>query len=386
MDNSNDDQMARAENVLKTVRDEWLRRPGVTAVDLGFKWTKGEITDQVAIRVHVSKKRPLPEIAAAEKFPDEIDGISVDVLEAIYGLQQADGQQTIVDSQTEMGENGRLQQRLDPVPIGASIGSANVTAGTLGAKLFDAASGAEMILSNWHVFAGSTSAAAGLSIRQPGPIDGGRTDNDTIAKLSRFVLGPYDAAVATITGTRPVKDETIDGTPIRDATPPRLGMRVWKSGRTTGRTEGFIDGMYMTMVMNYGAAGARRMQEVLRIIPIPGTPPSEISSGGDSGSVWVDQASGKAVGLHFGGELGDAPEHALANDIMGVLDRLQVLFLDQQQPEEPVPPPPPPIEPNPPTPIISPPLPNPMPLPNPPKTKKLSFWQRLAQWFTNLFS
>ncbi len=383
MDNLDDDQMARAENALKMVRDEWLHRPGVTAVDLGFKWTKGEMTNELAIRVHVSKKRPLPEIAEAEKFPDEIDGISVDIIEAIYGLQQAD----LEDSEPEAGGNGRLQQRFNTIPIGASIGSPNITAGTLGAKLFDAESGAEMILSNWHILAGSTSAAVGLPIRQPGPLDGGRTDNDTIAKLSRFVLGPYDAAVATITGTRPVKDETIDGTPIRDATSPRLGMRVWKSGRTTGRTEGFIDGMHMTMVMNYGTAGARRMQEVLRIIPIPGTPPSEISAGGDSGSVWVDQATGKAVGLHFGGELGDAPEHALANDIMPVLDRLQVLFLDQLQPEEPDPTPTPIAEPDPPTPIESPfPVPNPMPLPNPPKTKKLSFWQRLAQWFTNLFS
>ena len=33
------EEMARAEQALEKVRDMWLTRDGVTAIDLGFKWS-----------------------------------------------------------------------------------------------------------------------------------------------------------------------------------------------------------------------------------------------------------------------------------------------------------------------------------------------------------
>ena len=67
-------------------------------------------------------------------------------------------------------------------------------------------------------------------------------------------------------------------------------------------------------------------------MPRPGAGSVEISIGGDSGSVWVDESSGKAIGLHFAGEVGDSPEHALAHDIMVVIDALDVRMPDQAPP------------------------------------------------------
>lgn len=330
------EQMAHATAVLNSVREEWLARDGVTAVDLGFKWSQGLMTGQLSIRVHVAHKRPVSELSEADLFPEEVEGIPVDVIEAEYGLQQLPG-----SSQLEAAPEAR-KARYDPIPLGVSAGNPRITAGTLGAKVYDAADLQPMALSNWHVFAGSPAAAPGEPIWQPGAMDGGNS-GDTFATLSRSVLGPYDAAVAQLTESRELLTETLDSDVIEDVTTPQLGMMVWKSGRTTERTEGFIDGIKMTTPINYGAAGVRAIQEVVRIVPRPGAGNVEISMGGDSGSIWVDEASGKAIGLHFAGEVGSAPEHALANELQPVLDTLNVLMPAQRPVPDPDPiePPPP---------------------------------------------
>jgi endonuclease G len=336
------EEMEHATAVLNSVRDAWLVREGVTAVDLGFKWSQGVMTGQLSIRVHVAQKRPLADLPEAELFPDELEGIPVDVIEAKYGLQLLPGQ-----SQLEAAPQAR-KARYDPIPLGVSVGNPRVTAGTLGAKVYDAASLLPMVLSNWHVFVGSPAAAAGEPVWQPGALDGGN-GTDTFATLSRFVLGPFDAAVAQLSGSRDVLTEMVDGDMIDDVATPQLGMMVWKSGRTTERTEGFIDGIKMTTSVNYGAAGVRAIQEVIRVLPRPGAGNVEISMGGDSGSIWVDEASGKGVGLHFAGEEGNAPEQALAIDLQPVLDWLNVLMPAQRpsapnpvtKPDDPPHPPPP---------------------------------------------
>ncbi|RMG93300.1 MAG: hypothetical protein D6706_15495, partial [Chloroflexi bacterium] len=313
------EEMAHAQAVLNSVRSLWLQRPGVTAIDLGFKWSKGEMTGKLAIRVHVERKRPLEELDEDERFPEEIDGVPVDVIEATYGVQLLPEQE-----QLEAAVDNR-NQRFEEIPLGVSIGSPNVTAGTLGAKVFDADTGDELILSNWHVMAGAPNVSQGLAIWQPGRADGGNSA-DTFATLERWVLGPYDAAVARLTGERPVLTTTVEGDAIEDAAKPQLGMQVWKSGRTTGRTMGFIDGVMMTVPINYGAAGVQPIHDVFRIVPLPDAGNVEISLGGDSGSVWVDAESGKGVGLHFAGEVGNAPEHALAMDMVKVKEFLHIEF------------------------------------------------------------
>lgn len=358
------EQMAHATAVLNSVRDEWLAREGVTAVDLGFKWSQGLMTGQLSIRVHVAEKLPAAELSDEELFPEEIDGIPVDVIEAEYGLQLLPG-----GAQLEAAPPARTT-RYDPVPLGVSIGNPRITAGTLGAKVYDAASLLPMVLSNWHVLVGSPSAVPGESIWQPGALDGGHA-TDTLATLSRSVLSPYDAAVAQLTNSREVLSETVEGVAIEDVAAPQLGMMVWKSGRTTERTEGFIDGIKMSTSVNYGAAGVRTMQEVFRVVPRPGAGDIEVSMGGDSGSIWVDEASGKGVGLHFAGEIGNAPEHGLANELQPVLTWLNVLMPAQR----PLPPDP---DPTPIAPPDTPPGDNDFP---PPPTP--GFWQRLWQRLKN---
>ncbi len=319
--------MDKAVEIFEKIRDEWMKRPGVTAVDLGFKWSEGKMTDQLSIRVHVVRKKDKDELTDEELFPKEVNGIPVDIIEATYTPQ------ALADSKPEAAASGR-GIRHDVIPLGVSVGCRHSTAGTLGAKVFDRDNGEAMILSNWHVLAGRTDVEAGLPIWQPGWVDGGTRDENTIAQLTRWVLGPYDAAVATLTGQREVKTTTAEGRPIEDIGKPTLGMMVWKSGRTTGYTEGFVDGVKMRVALSYRQAGTHQLEEVFRIVPRPGAGDIEVSLGGDSGSVWVDEATGRAVGLHFAGEAGDSPEHALAHDINFIVDTLGVRFPAQAPPPD----------------------------------------------------
>ena len=72
---------------LDKVRKEWLKRPGVTAVDVGYKMKARKMLDELAIRVHVKRKLPAEAISEHELFPPELGGFSVDVIEAEYGPQ-----------------------------------------------------------------------------------------------------------------------------------------------------------------------------------------------------------------------------------------------------------------------------------------------------------
>ena len=123
------EQMAHATAVLNSVRDDWLAREGVTAVDLGFKWSQGLMTGQLSIRVHVAQKRPADQLSEAQLFPEELQGIPVDVIEAEYGLQLLPGQ-----SQLEAAPEAR-KARYNPIPLGVSAGNPRITAGTRGAKV-----------------------------------------------------------------------------------------------------------------------------------------------------------------------------------------------------------------------------------------------------------
>ena len=315
--------LARAERVLDLVRDEWLRRPGVTAVDLGFKWSGGQMTDVVSLRVHVARKKDAADLSEAELFPSEVDGVPIDVIAASYAPQ------TLLDIRPETAVDGR-GKRFKVVPIGVSVGCRFTTAGTLGAKVIDQESGKEMILSNWHVLAGNRNVQAGLPIWQPGQLDGRPNAASEVAELTRWILGPYDAAVALLNGKRKVSSKTVEGSSLLDLTSPRLGMRVWKSGRTTGLTRGIIDGIKMKVPLTYPNEGTHLLEQVFRIVPLPGVGDVEISSSGDSGSVWVDEVSGKAVGLHFAGEASRHPEHALAHNIDVVLEALRVRLPGQK--------------------------------------------------------
>ena len=76
-----------------------------------------------------------------------------------------------------------------PVPGGISIGHTEITAGTFGCLVKRGSD--TYILSNNHVIANSNDAQVGDVIIQPGPVDGGTSPADDIARLAEFIPMSY---------------------------------------------------------------------------------------------------------------------------------------------------------------------------------------------------
>lgn len=68
---------------LDRVREDWLQRPGVTAVDVGLAVEAGRRLDELAIRVHVRKDDP----GVRAVFPERLGKFRVSFIEADYGPQ-----------------------------------------------------------------------------------------------------------------------------------------------------------------------------------------------------------------------------------------------------------------------------------------------------------
>lgn len=316
---------------LDRVADDWVQRDEVNAVDVGFKFTGDKRTDELAVRVHIRRKIDEQELAARgiEAFPEELTGgIPVDVLQATYATR--DDTSALGHDMAADATPSERNKRVRPVQPGFSCGSSGLTnVGTIGAVVFDRESGEPMLLSNWHVLAGQLKPRPGAPILQPGRNDGG-SRTDRVAHLERFAIDErMDAAVARVepgVGVNPI----VPGLGlIVGHQEPRLGMVIAKSGRTTGVTRGIVDGIGLRTRIGYGTRDQYFCDQI-RIVPLAPWPaiPSEITAGGDSGSVWIDPKTNRAVGLHFAGETDPAitAENAIATPIGRVLDELDVHF------------------------------------------------------------
>jgi hypothetical protein len=65
------------------VEAQLLKLPGVTGVDVGYKYVGGKKTDVLAIRVYVEHKRDVP---ARDAVPKQIRDIPTDVIERRFVL------------------------------------------------------------------------------------------------------------------------------------------------------------------------------------------------------------------------------------------------------------------------------------------------------------
>ncbi len=255
--------------------------------------------------LRVRQKIPLPGILPNDRIPAYFSGISTDVL--------------------QVGDIRPLNMRTDrwrPAPGGVSIGHYQITAGTLGAVVVDRQSRRRLILSNNHVLANSNESEPGDPILQPGPVDGGNIETDTIAHLEHFypiqfssappscVVAEFyanlgnalaelvgsghrlhvlktdplasnqvDAAVAKPINDGDITDEILEIGEITGVTPPALGMLVKKSGRTTALKSGEILVLDTTINVEYGAGRSAIFEGQILTSPI--------SQGGDFGSLLV---------------------------------------------------------------------------------------------------
>lgn len=105
-----------------------------------------------------------------------------------------------------------------------------------------------------------------------------------------------DAALVRPNDPSMFSDEVLNIGRIAGSKAPELGMRVVKSGRTTGFTEGRVTLLNATVNVQYETMrGTRTARFVNQVIT------SGMSKSGDSGSLVVDPADNYAVGLLFAG-------------------------------------------------------------------------------------
>lgn len=309
----------------------YAHRANVTGVDIGFRYKDQKRLDSFGVRIHVKEKIAESALEEADLLPQEIDGVPVDVIQAVYKPH--------AETARAEPESISRKTRLDPIQPGISVSHPNVSSGTLGAIVYDRASGHRAILSNWHILVGSANAKPGDAVVQPGRKHGGRAPADRIGSLERFLLDIHgDAAVAILNGARSLDASQVDSqVEVSDSRKVNPGEVLEKSGATTAVTRGRVDGVGQ-YTLDY-SVGTRTIAGFKVTAEKDGNPDKlEISSGGDSGALWYSREDMKGVGLHFAGETDSNPseEHALACHLPDVLEQLNVSLV----PIGPVPPPP----------------------------------------------
>jgi len=232
----------------------------------------------------------------------------------------------------DAGEAHRERQAR-PILLGTSGGSASdldgafCCGGTLGGLVQDA-QGALYLVSNNHVLGRTNRASAGEDTVQPALIDSGcrAASSDVVADFSELIAIDFgggenrvDAAIARVRADLVVADGSLldIGTPATEVVEPFVGMRVQKSGRTTGYTTGEIVATDVSVLVSYpkkcggGGGPAALMVDQVRISD------ASFSDAGDSGSLVLEDASNpRAVGLLFAG----SSTSTIANRIRNVLE------------------------------------------------------------------
>lgn len=318
--------MVNTKLIKEQYKNELLSKDNVVGVGVGFKKIGGIKTNELSVVVSVSQKVPVENLSADNLVPDNLEGIKTDVVE--IGLLEA--------------LNPGVE-KFRPAPGGISIGHPDITAGTLGivfgepgssaleGESFASISGVAIawpigsvveklgILSNNHVLANCNAGVIGDPIYQPGVHDGGGAD-DTIALLSKFIPidfnGGYnkvDCALAEpINPADVINGEILEIGQVSGTTEVQLGMSVRKYGRTTQLTAGVVEQIYATVNVQYAGGKIATFEDQI----VTGY----MADGGDSGSLLVEGAGQRAVGLLFAG----SPSITIYNRIADVEEALGI--------------------------------------------------------------
>ncbi|HKI56115.1 MAG TPA: hypothetical protein VKB31_03095 [Trueperaceae bacterium] len=301
-------QLAVIHEVKERHEAELMSLPNVVGVGVGYKDTGGETTDRLAVIVYVRRKYAASGLRKAEMVRETLP---VTATSPVPPLPDGSGPMTLEleggEVPTDVKEVGDIlalayTARVRPAVPGYSIGHYAITAGTFGCLVRDTCRPcAVYILSNNHVLANSNAAAIGDPILQPGAYDGGVYPKDLIARLSRFVPVHFgsparynlvDCALARPLDQRDVIASIVGLGIPKGTVEATLGMEVAKSGRTTQTSAGKVIDVNATVAVNYGVGVGYFRNQILT---------TNMSAGGDSGSLLMSRAERKATGLLFAG-------------------------------------------------------------------------------------
>ena len=284
--------------------------------------------NEFVIKVYVYDKIDLG-AATPALTKDDYQGVAIDVEPlpiqlALAVAQRATPRSAKRQAKASAGLAGGgvppQRRRVRPIVGGVSIAPLNEHfVGTLGCFLRRISGGTEQIfaLSNNHVLADTNRLPIGTQIVQPGPEVGPASPGDVFSALSAFVplqfpatrLNPVvnrlDCAIAVVTDRKAIRTGEIFGVKkfVPQVLTPVPGMRVTKSGRTTGVTTGVVTATRVNGVqINYGTQAAPRIATFNDTISIVGDDGVPFSAPGDSGSIIIDRATNRPVALLFAGD------------------------------------------------------------------------------------
>lgn len=319
----------------------------VHATGIGLRLRNGKIVkNDFVIKVYVFEKVPLGD--AVPDLTKSYKGVGVDVEMLPVQLALAKTKKKVTGRKTRRGASSTEATTIDdhrsrhrPIVGGVSIAPINERfVGTLGCFLQRTdAGGTRQVyaLSNNHVLADTNRLPIRTLIVQPGPEVAPATSDDVFGALSDLipiqfpsnrstpVMNVFDAAIALVTDESLIKKSAILGI---DNFKPKVGvavpgMRVIKSGRTTGVTTGIVTASRVNGTqVNYGTRISPRIatfNDTIQIVSdVDGKP---FSSPGDSGSVIIDVDTGQPVALLFAGD----GVTTTACDLGGVCKQFQAL-------------------------------------------------------------
>lgn len=297
-----DVQLAEVQEVKEEKEEELLGRKNVIGVGIGYKEKGGKETSELCVKIFVEKKIKKEKLAEDDMVPKTYEKVKTDVMEVghIEALS--------------------FTSRIRPAKPGYSIGHYKITAGTFGCLVREVCPPCRiLILSNNHVLANSNAASIGDPVLQHGPYDGGTYRADMIARLSKFVPISFgsslrynlvDAATALPTNQRNVIASIVNLGIPKGTVEATLRMDVVKSGRTTQTTAGRVAGIDVTVAVGYGASGTAYYRNQILT--------TNMSQGGDSGSLLLSRAERKATGLLFAGSSSVTIHNNIANVLMAL--------------------------------------------------------------------
>lgn len=308
--------------ILYKHKNKLLSLNHVVGVGYGKKIKNKRKINEDAIVVLVDKKLPVEYLHNKDIVPEKLDHLKTDVQEVgILKLLKVP-----------------RSERFRPAPGGVSIGHYKVSAGTLGAVVKDKQTGEPFILSNNHVLANITNgydgrAKIGDPILQPGSYDNGNEQDDVIGNLVRYIpikpitdrfnspTNTVDCALARPLDKKMVENSILGIGKVKGIKEPEIGMRVVKSGRTTGITEGTIQAIDSTISVKLDDEQDAFFSDQVMISPL--------SEAGDSGSLILD-TNQNAVGLLFAG----SDKVTVCNKITNVMNELEIEFFEDGKDED----------------------------------------------------
>ncbi len=303
----------RLMGLLDEARAELQKYPGVAAVEIGIKESQGDLTDDLAFRVYVTKKLPEDQLAPGEVIPDEIFGVKTDVIE--------------YDSPAITFNTDKFR----PLKGGIQIDNEEPAGqGTLGCIAKVNGSGEVVVLTNAHVV--QTGGATGS-------VDMGQPEYTTCcccacddighsAESDRAHNGSVDAAIVHLKSgigadnvIRMLNADNTDGVVQGSANAAVSSDAVVKVGRTSDKTFGTV------VSITHPTSGdtdtpARTNQILIR----PNTGVTLFQDFGDSGSALVDKDN-KVIGVMWGAYLTPGTAlygHGIACPIAAVMSALNI--------------------------------------------------------------